>query len=118
MGLSIDFLPDRLNREPVVFRGLTTTELFLALSVGLVVGALLGSFPAITLGIWALIPSGAVGGGALLVLTGGRYMARLKRGRPDTWLYRSIDAWFSRHGVGSAELVQRSAVWSVRRRAL
>ena len=28
---TIPFLPDRLNREPVVWRGLTTRELFLAL---------------------------------------------------------------------------------------
>ncbi|EBA2318773.1 DUF3487 family protein, partial [Salmonella enterica] len=31
---TILFLPDRLNREPVVWRGLTTSELFLALASG------------------------------------------------------------------------------------
>ncbi|EKQ9065432.1 DUF3487 family protein, partial [Salmonella enterica] len=34
MTQTIEFLPDRLNREPVVFRGMTTSELFIALSGG------------------------------------------------------------------------------------
>lgn len=39
---TISFLPDRLNREPVVWRGLTTNELFLALALGLGGGCVLG----------------------------------------------------------------------------
>ncbi|HIH9484246.1 TIGR03750 family conjugal transfer protein [Klebsiella quasipneumoniae] len=32
---TIPFLPERLNREPAVFRGLTVSELLIALLVGM-----------------------------------------------------------------------------------
>ncbi|HAT6803624.1 TPA: TIGR03750 family conjugal transfer protein [Citrobacter freundii] len=115
MSLTIEFLPDRLNREPVVFRGMTTTELFIALAGGLLAGFTGGILPAVLLGYWALIPSGALTGAALAVLIGGKWLARLKRGRPDTWLYRAMDAHFSRHGFGDPKLVQKSAAWVIRR---
>ena len=115
MAQTIEFLPDRLNREAVVFRGMTTSELFIALVAGFVLGLLVGVFPALALGSWALIPTSALAGAMLLVLTGGRYLARLKRGRPETWLYRAIGAGFARRGFGDTRLVQLTAVWVIRR---
>ncbi|EBM5747153.1 TIGR03750 family conjugal transfer protein [Salmonella enterica] len=117
MTQTIEFLPDRLNREPVVFRGMTTSELFIALSGGFAAGLIGGIFPAAVLGIWALIPTGALAGAALAILVGGKWLARIKRGRPDTWLYRVMGAWFARHGYGDIRLVQKSAVWVIRRSA-
>ena len=116
MTQTIEFLPDRLNREPVVFRGMTTTELFLVFLSGLSSGLLTGIIPAILLGMWALIPTGALLGAALCVMAGGRYLPRLKRGRPDTWLYQTLSAWTARRGWGDPQLIQRSAVWTLRRR--
>ncbi|ECI6680430.1 TPA: TIGR03750 family conjugal transfer protein [Salmonella enterica] len=115
MALTIEFLPDRLNREPVVFRGMTTTELFIALGGGLLSGLVCGIFPAVLLGIWALVPTGALVGAALAIMVGGKWLARLKRGRPDTWLYRAMDARLARHGFGNPKLVQTTAVWVIRR---
>ena len=115
MMLTIEFLPDRLNREPVVFRGMTTTELFIALLSGLLAGLLCGVFPAVIFSIWALIPTGALAGAALSVMAGGKYLARIKRGKPDTWLYQSLEARLARSGFGNPRLVQRSAIWTIRR---
>lgn len=115
MALTIEFLPDRLNREPVVFRGMTTTELLLVFLCGFIAGLLVGILPAITLRIWALIPTGALLGSALCVLGGGRVISRLKRGRPDTWLYQTISAFLARRGFGDRRLIQQSAVWTIRR---
>lgn len=115
MTPSIEFLPDRLNREPVIFRGMTTTELFIALGGGLLTGLVCGIFPAILLGIWALIPTGALAGAAIAILAGGKWLARLRRGRPDTWLYRSLGAWFAHRGFGDPKLIQQSTVWVIRR---
>ncbi|EOV0285987.1 TIGR03750 family conjugal transfer protein [Salmonella enterica] len=115
MTPSIEFLPDRLNREPVIFRGMTTTELFIALGGGLLTGLVCGVFPAVLLGIWALIPTGALAGAAIAILAGGKWLARLRRGRPDTWLYRSLGAWFARRGFGDPKLIQQSTVWVIRR---
>lgn len=115
MTTSIEFLPDRLNREPVIFRGMTTTELFIALGGGLLTGLVCSIFPAVLLGIWALIPTGALAGAAIAILAGGKWLVRLRRGRPDTWLYRSLGAWFARRGFGDPKLVQKSTVWVIRR---
>ncbi|EJN2862236.1 TIGR03750 family conjugal transfer protein [Salmonella enterica subsp. enterica serovar Yaba] len=117
MTLTIEFLPDRLNREPVVFRGMTTSELFIALGGGFAAGLIGGIIPAVLLGIWALIPTGAMAGAALAIMVGGKWLARVKRGRPDTWLYRMMGTRFARYGFGDPKLVQKSAVWVIRRSA-
>ena len=59
---TIPFLPDRLNREPVVWRGLTTSELFLALAVGLGGGCAFGILFALITHYWPLIPGSALAG--------------------------------------------------------
>jgi len=112
---TIPFLPDRLNREPVVWRGLTTSELFLALACGLGGGTLLGILLALLTGQWPLIPGSAVAGAALLIQGGGRALARIKRGKPDSWLTQAILAWLERHHLRGAQLIQHSAVWVIRR---
>ncbi|EHG7610696.1 TIGR03750 family conjugal transfer protein [Citrobacter sedlakii] len=112
---TIPFLPDRLNREPVVWRGLTTSELFLALAGGLGGGCISGILLALLTGYWPLIPGSALAGAALLIQGGGRILARAKRGKPDTWLPQAILAWLERHHLRGSQLVQHSAVWVVRR---
>lgn len=62
-------------------------------------------------------------GVALGVFIGGGILRRLKRGRPDTWLYRQLQ-WriATRHPlmagwVGSHVLISRSGFWTTRRSA-
>ncbi|HCT9707692.1 TPA: TIGR03750 family conjugal transfer protein [Citrobacter werkmanii] len=112
---TIIFLPDRLNREPVVWRGLTTSELFLALASGLGGGCISGILLALLSGYWPLIPGSALAGAALLIQGGGRILARAKRGKPDSWLPLAILAWLERHHLRGTQLIQHSAVWVVRR---
>ncbi|EAW2501481.1 TIGR03746 family integrating conjugative element protein [Salmonella enterica subsp. enterica] len=94
---TIPFLPDRLNREPVVWRGLTTSELFLALASGLGGGCAFGILLALITHYWPLIPGSALAGAALLIQGGGRILARAKRGKPDSWLPQAILSWLERH---------------------
>ena len=82
---TIRFLPDRLNSEPVVFRGFTTHEMGLAALAGAGAGLLL-SLPFIPLAGWVVVPTGLLVMPLLLVWFGGRWMARLKRGKPENWL--------------------------------
>ncbi|HFO7999519.1 TPA: TIGR03750 family conjugal transfer protein [Escherichia coli] len=112
---TIPFLPDRLNREPVVWRGLTTSELFLALALGLGGGCAFGILLALITHYWPLIPGSALSGAELLIQGGGRILARAKRGKPDTWLPQALLAWLERHHLRGAQLIQHSAVWVVRR---
>lgn len=112
---TISFLPDRLNRGPMVWRGLTTSELFLALTLGLGGGCISGILLILLCGYWPLIPGSALAGAALLIQGGGRILARAKRGKPDTWLPQAIFAWLERHHLRGTQLIQHSAVWVVRR---
>lgn len=112
---TIPFLPDRLNREPVVWRGLTTSELFLALAGGLAGGTVCGILLALLSGYWPLIPGSALAGAAVLVQGGGRALARIKRGKPDSWLQQALLAWLERHHLRGTQLIQSSTVWVIRR---
>ncbi|EDW2793177.1 TIGR03750 family conjugal transfer protein [Salmonella enterica] len=112
---TLPFLPDRLNRAPIVWRGLTTSELLLALLGGLGGGAALGVALALFFHSWPPIPAAALAGAALLIQGGGRILARLKRGKPDSWLLQALFAWLERRHLRGAQLVQHSAVWTLRR---
>lgn len=112
------FLPHRLNRQPVVVRGLTADELWLCTGLCAGVG-LVGGVPlAWLIGSIAMIPSMMVLTIALGVFIGGGVLRRHKRGRPDTWLYRHLQWQLARHWPnlpGNERLITRSGYWSVRR---
>ena len=81
-------LPDRLNSEPVVFRGFTTHEMGLA-ARGAGAGLLL-SLPFIPLAGWVVVPTGLLVMPLLLVWFGGRWMAgssavSLRTGSGSDW---------------------------------
>lgn len=118
---TVSFLPHRLNRQPVIVRGLTADELwvcvFLSASMGLIVGIPLAWFT----GSIAVLPSLMMIAIAAGVFIGGGVLRRHKRGRPDTWLYRQIQWRLTvRHPeisnlLGLAPLITRSGCWSTRR---
>ena len=112
---TIPFLPERLNREPAVFRGLTVSELLIALLVGLATGATAGAIPAVLWRNWSFVPGCALPGGAQAILCGGRWLARLKRGRPESWLYRARELKLARFGIGTQRFVLHDGVWAIRR---
>ncbi|MHB0818467.1 TIGR03750 family conjugal transfer protein [Stutzerimonas stutzeri] len=122
---SIEFLPERLNRPPVVFRGLTTAELGLSFVAGSIFGLVLGIALAIGFGTWVLAPSALlVFGFAAVWLSGGRLAAK-KRGRAQMWFYRAIQmrltlsplaSLFETFGLADRRLILRESHWSVRRK--
>lgn len=110
------FLPERLNRDPVVLRGLTNDEMWIALGIGAFLGALIGVPSAIVVSSLAVAPTAMIAGMALVLMLGGRLLRRTKRGRPDAWLYQWLVWWLaSRCRIKRGNWVLRSGVWSVRR---
>ena len=118
---TVAFLPHRLNRHPVVVRGLTADELWICAGLSAVAGLLAGVPLAFALSAFAVAPTAIVLAIALGVFAGGGALRRLKRGRPDTWLYRQIQWWVAvhqpslAHFVGGRALVVRSGFWATRR---
>lgn len=118
---TVNFLPVRLNRQPVVVLGLTADEMFLTAGISAAVGVLVGGVIAVAAGEIAIVPTALVVTIGIGVFTGGRLLRRLKRGRPETWLYRQLQwrvvnqlplltTW-----VGGRDLINRSGIWSHRR---
>ncbi len=117
----VTFLPHRLNRQPVVVRGLTADELWICAGLSAAAGFLVGIPLAWLTRSIAMLPTLIVAGIAIGVFLGGGFLRRQKRGRPDTWLYRQLQ-WrlavryprFAAH-LGSEVLITRSGGWTTRR---
>ncbi|MDQ9273268.1 TIGR03750 family conjugal transfer protein, partial [Escherichia marmotae] len=88
-----------LNVEPAVFRGFTTPELGLAALSGAALG-LLWPLPLLPLTGWVMIPTGMMVTPLLLIWFGGSWITRMKRGKPDNWLWQRLEEKKCRAGMG------------------
>ena len=118
---TVTFLPHRLNRQPVIVRGLTADELWITAGVSAAFGLVLGiALAALTQRI-AVAPTLIVLSVAVGVFVGGSALRSHKRGRPDTWLYRQLQWWIARRfpalfvHFGTGDLVTRSGHWTTHR---
>lgn len=122
---TVTFLPHRLNRQPVVVRGLTADELWVCAGLSAAAGLMLGILLAWLTTTLAVIPSLIVAAVALGIFAGGGLLRRQKRGRPETWLYRQLQWWVARKHptlflylapyIGGQSLITRSGYWTTRR---
>lgn len=108
----VRFLPDRVNVEPTVFRGLTNSEMFLLGKLGLAIWMPLGLTICFFLDATLL----GIGVGAILTLAtlyfGGSYMQRKKRGKPVNYHARTMKIAFQDRGFGKAHFVRHNGPWS------
>lgn len=111
---TITFLPDRLNAEPVVFKGFTTPELFVTALFGFLSG-LLVAVPFVFFFGWLALPTISLLMPLLVIILGGNLMARFKRGKPENYLYRRFDLWLSQQGLGHGRLIHHNQRWALRR---
>lgn len=118
---TVTFLPHRLNRQPVIVRGLTADELWITVGVSAFAGLLLGITLAMAAGAIALAPTLIVIAVTLGVGAGGTLLRRMKRGRPETWLHRELQWWVAQHApsvashFGARLLITRSGYWTTHR---
>jgi conjugative transfer region protein (TIGR03750 family) len=118
---TVTFLPHRLNRQPIIVRGLTADELWITVGLSATGGLVLGVPLAWLTHSIAMAPTMIVVGIAAGVFFGGGMLRRRKRGRPDTWVYRQIQWWIRRHYpalsvyLGGRDLITRSGFWTTRR---
>lgn len=108
-------LADRLNQQPVIFRGSTHSELGLILllatlfwlPVSVLVAACLGA-PAMGLGL-------AMVGVLVTIVFGSTWFQRIKRGRPDYYYQHRLMISLHRLGLRKSRLILRSGVWDLGR---
>lgn len=111
---TIRFLPDRLNAEPVVFRGFTTPEMGLAALFGIGIGLLISLPLSLLLG-WMIIPTGMLVTPLMVVWFGGKILARLKRGKPENFIWQRLEVKKRRLGMGDPSLILATQGWSLKR---
>ena len=115
MEVPTETLADRLNQEPVIFRGSTSSELGLMLWLatmfwlpfGLVLAALIG---AVVMGLGI-----AMLGVLVTILFGSTLFQRIKRGRPDNYYQHLIAIKLSRLGLRKTRLILKDGVWDLGR---
>ena len=113
---TIPFLPTRLNKEPAAYGGMSVSEFGIVALIGFAVGLILGLLSCFALGFdfWLLIPALAMLFCILSVVIGKSVIARLKRGKPESYLNRvievKIDSLF-----GGGRFISRQGFWSIRR---
>ena len=110
-----DILADRLNAEPAIFKGCSSSELGILVSVAALVWLpvsllLTGLMGAVTMG-FGVAGMGVVG--TVIVMAG--LFQRLKRGRPDGYYQQQIVLWLSDHGLRRAPFIRRSGAWDIGR---
>ena len=110
-----DILADRLNVEPAIFKGCSSSELGIIVGVAALVWLpvsllLAGLMGAVTMG-FGLAGVGVVG---TVIVTAGLFQ-RLKRGRPDGYYQQQVSIWLSDHGLRRAPFIRRSGAWDIGR---
>ncbi|OOZ76502.1 conjugal transfer protein [Solemya velum gill symbiont] len=110
-----DILADRLNVEPAIFRGCSSSEL------GVIVGvAALIWLPVSLLLAWLMgavsMGFGIAGVGvvATVIVTASLFQ-RLKRGRPDGYYQQQIMIWLDDNGLRRSAFVRRTGAWDIGR---
>ncbi len=112
-----DILADRLNAEPAIFKGCSSSELGVIAGVAVLVWLplslmLAGLAGAVTVG-FGMAGIGIVA--TVLVMAG--LFQRLKRNRPDGYYQQRFVLWLDEQGVKRAPFVHRSGSWDIGRTA-
>lgn len=110
-----DILANRLNAEPAIFKGCSSSELgvivgvaaLIWLPVSLLLAWLMG---AVTMGFGIA----GVGVVATVIVTASLFQ-RFKRGRPDGYYQQQIMIWLDDHGLRRSSFVRRSGAWDIGR---
>lgn len=115
MEHNTETLADRLNQEPVIFRGSSSSELGMILlcavifwvPVALIIAAMLGAI-AMGLGLSGLAVLASVFFGSTL-------FQRIKRGRPDNYYQHQMIIKLSEWGIRSSSLIRYHGYWALGR---
>ncbi len=111
----IEFIPDRLNEEPVIFLSMTNSEIKYSVLCALlfwmpvcsVVGLLCGS---VVLGFGA-----SLGMIFITLWLLGRRLRVIRRGKPKQYHILWLRAWLQDRGLASQTLIRCSQVWDIKR---
>ena len=110
-----EILANRLNSEPVIFKGCASSELAVIVGVAALVWLpvcllLAGAAGAVTIGF-------GMAGAAIVgtVIGVASFFQQLKRNRPDGYYQQRIILWLHDKGLRRSPFVRRSGAWDIGR---
>lgn len=111
----IHFMPDRLNEEPVIFIGMTNSELKTASLISMSVWIPCSIVLAAVVGKAVLGLALGVGLAFVTLWLLGKRLRVLKRGKPKQYHAMAIRAFFEDRGLLSKTMIRQNQVWDIRR---
>ena len=110
-----DILADRLNVEPAIFKGCSSSELGVIVGVAALIWLPVSILLAWLMGV-ATMGFGIAGIGVVAtVMVMARVFQRLKRGRPDGYYQQQIMIWLDERGIRCAPFARRTGAWDIGR---
>ena len=111
----VEHVPRRLDEEPVVFKGLTASEIIVILIATAVVWLPLCL---IVLGMLGFFVAGfgmAVAAIVGTVMIAPNYVAKWKENRPDGYLQHTVALWLHAKGIRKCRFIVREGQWDIGR---
>lgn len=111
----VEHVPRRLDEEPVVFKGLTASEIIVIviaaavvwLPLCLLVFGMLGFFVAgFGMSVVAIVAT---------VMLAPKYVAKWKENRPDGYLQHTVALWLDAKGLRKCRFIVREGQWDIGR---
>ncbi|WP_156373378.1 TIGR03750 family conjugal transfer protein [Pseudorhodoferax sp. Leaf267] len=107
-------LTDRVNSEPAILHGMTSTEASWIGGVSFAVYFTLTGMVIMATGLWQLMLAPLIATIATLWY-GSMALQRVKRDRPDGYYTHVLQRWMSTYGLSKARFLRHAGYWSLGR---
>ena len=108
-------ITDRVNVEPAILNGMTASEAQVIGLISLVLCLMLGGFLVIVTGLWQTLLLTAFFGPLAVLWFSSKYLAQIKRNRPDGYYSQAMHLWLSGRGFSSCKFINHDGYWSLGR---
>ena len=111
----VEFIPDRLNEEPVVFLAMTNSEIKYAVMVFFGMWLPISFLACFLAGRTLLALAIAPGLVFVSMWLAGKRLRVIKRGKPKQVHMLALRAWLQDHGLSREVFIRDSRTWDIKR---
>ena len=108
-------ITERVNGEPAILNGMTASEAQVSGLVSLVLCLMLGAFLVAVTGFWQALLLVTLFGPLAVLWFSSKYLAQIKRNRPDGYYSQAMHLWLSARGFTSCKFINHDGYWSLGR---
>lgn len=111
----IEFIPDRLNEEPIVFLSMTNSELKLCVMVFFAIWVPIALVVGFAIGMVLFSLACSTGLVFVSMWLAGKRLRVVKRGKPKQYHMLALSAWLQDRGLKSKTFIRDSQAWDIQR---